>query len=302
MKKEKIAGVIVTYNRKELLLDNLISQEKQTRKLDAIYIIDNASTDNTKSFVLNKTNNNIKYIRLEKNIGCAGAFSLGIEQAFKDNFDWVYVMDDDGKPFNDLTIETLINKVYKLHYNKNNKIIANSLVLVNENELSFKLYETFNYNLLKNKLHDGIFEGQAKLWNGSLISASLYEAIGGPNKEFGFKGEEVDYKNRATKANAIIFTVFDSLYTHPQIKEVSLKYLFKTIYFSIEPDWKYYYIVRNRIYMLLENKQKFRAFMFYKKFTFCVKKTSRNVKESLRICKLAKNDAKNKILGLRENY
>ena len=45
--KEKIAAVVVTYNRKELLFQCLDALLKQTYPLDAIYIIDNASTDGT---------------------------------------------------------------------------------------------------------------------------------------------------------------------------------------------------------------------------------------------------------------
>ncbi|MCD6105633.1 MAG: glycosyltransferase, partial [Thermosipho sp. (in: Bacteria)] len=44
-KKETVCAVVVTYNRKELLLECLEALRKQTRPLDAIYLIDNASTD-----------------------------------------------------------------------------------------------------------------------------------------------------------------------------------------------------------------------------------------------------------------
>ena len=40
-----IAAVIVTYNRKELLLKNILSCQEQKRLLDKIIIIDNHSTD-----------------------------------------------------------------------------------------------------------------------------------------------------------------------------------------------------------------------------------------------------------------
>ena len=45
---KKVAAVVVTYNRKALLLENIESLLSQTKKdvLD-IYVIDNASTDGT---------------------------------------------------------------------------------------------------------------------------------------------------------------------------------------------------------------------------------------------------------------
>ncbi len=46
-KKETVCAVVVTYNRKNLLLECLEAIRKQTRPVDAIYIIDNASQDGT---------------------------------------------------------------------------------------------------------------------------------------------------------------------------------------------------------------------------------------------------------------
>ena len=43
--KGTVCAIVVTFNRKELLIDCLDSLREQTRPLDAIYIIDNASTD-----------------------------------------------------------------------------------------------------------------------------------------------------------------------------------------------------------------------------------------------------------------
>ena len=49
----KICAVVVTYNRKELLLRNISSLLSQTYPLD-ILIYDNASTDGTYDFLVQK--------------------------------------------------------------------------------------------------------------------------------------------------------------------------------------------------------------------------------------------------------
>ena len=46
-KKETVCAVVVTYNRKELLIECLEGLLKQTRPVDAIYLIDNFSNDGT---------------------------------------------------------------------------------------------------------------------------------------------------------------------------------------------------------------------------------------------------------------
>ena len=47
----KVSAVVVTFNRKELLIECLEALRRQTRPLDALYIIDNASTDGTEELL-----------------------------------------------------------------------------------------------------------------------------------------------------------------------------------------------------------------------------------------------------------
>jgi GT2 family glycosyltransferase len=46
-RKETVCAVVVTYNRKNLLLECFEAIRKQTRPVNEIYIIDNASTEGT---------------------------------------------------------------------------------------------------------------------------------------------------------------------------------------------------------------------------------------------------------------
>jgi GT2 family glycosyltransferase len=52
--EEKIAAVVVTYNRKDLLGQCLDSLLRQSHPLDALYVIDNHSTDGTYDFLLGR--------------------------------------------------------------------------------------------------------------------------------------------------------------------------------------------------------------------------------------------------------
>ena len=61
MSNDTICAVVVTYNRKELLIECLESLKEQSRTLDAILIIDNASTDGTPEILLK--NGYIDHIR-----------------------------------------------------------------------------------------------------------------------------------------------------------------------------------------------------------------------------------------------
>jgi rhamnopyranosyl-N-acetylglucosaminyl-diphospho-decaprenol beta-1,3/1,4-galactofuranosyltransferase len=99
---ESIAAVVVTYNRKVLLCECLDALLKQTRPLDAIYVIDNASTDGTCELLDERGylhEDKIRYYRLPENIGGAGGFAQGLKLAFEAGFEWFWLMDDDVEPY-----------------------------------------------------------------------------------------------------------------------------------------------------------------------------------------------------------
>ena len=52
MNKTTVCAVVVTYNRSKLLLECLNALKNQSLLLDAIFIIDNASNDNTPEILM----------------------------------------------------------------------------------------------------------------------------------------------------------------------------------------------------------------------------------------------------------
>lgn len=97
----KVAAVVVTFNRKELLLETLSGLANQTRSVDKILLIDNASTDGTHQLLEERGVlgwDNLEYHNLPKNTGGAGGFSYGMQLAVDLGFDWVWTMDDDIEP------------------------------------------------------------------------------------------------------------------------------------------------------------------------------------------------------------
>ena len=97
----KIAAVVVTYNRKALLAECLEALLAQSKPLDAIVVVDNASTDGTREFLLQSgynRNPTITVLDLPINVGGAGGFHAGMSRAIERGFDWIWVMDDDAEP------------------------------------------------------------------------------------------------------------------------------------------------------------------------------------------------------------
>lgn len=94
---KNLAVVIVTYNRLALLQQCLEKLAAQTYKPDAVFVINNASTDGKTQDYLDNYQGSLPLTPIHNpvNTGGAGGFSTGIKHAYKAGFAWIYVMDDD---------------------------------------------------------------------------------------------------------------------------------------------------------------------------------------------------------------
>ena len=109
----KCAEVVVTYNRKALLQENLTALLGQTFDDHDILVIDNASTDGTREMVQSMADPRIKYHNTGKNLGGAGGFAYGMRVALEDGYRYAWLMDDDSVPEPD-ALESLVRKAEML--------------------------------------------------------------------------------------------------------------------------------------------------------------------------------------------
>lgn len=114
--KPRVAAIVVTYNRKELLRENIESLIAQTfRKCLDIVVIDNASTDGTREYISEYIDSGeIIYQNTGSNLGGAGGFQYGIRYAAENGYDYVWLMDDDCMPKKN-ALEELIKCGRELH-------------------------------------------------------------------------------------------------------------------------------------------------------------------------------------------
>ncbi len=112
-----LAAVIVTYNRSEKLARVLSSLTAQSLPPEVIYVVDNASTDDTASVV---EQSSARYIRLPENVGGAGGFSVGVKQAYNDGADYIWLSDDDAYP-EENAMEMLVNALNTFENTENRK-------------------------------------------------------------------------------------------------------------------------------------------------------------------------------------
>ncbi|WP_051211876.1 glycosyltransferase family 2 protein [Butyrivibrio fibrisolvens] len=108
-----IDAIIVTYNRKDLLVACIDAVLKQTFLVDKVVVVDNCSTDGTIELLESKGYlNDSRFIirHLYTNTGGAGGFNEGMRIAHSLSPDWVWIMDDDVIPAPNCLEELLIAK------------------------------------------------------------------------------------------------------------------------------------------------------------------------------------------------
>ncbi|MBR4888770.1 MAG: glycosyltransferase family 2 protein [Clostridia bacterium] len=97
--EQRTAAVVVTYNRIDLLqrcMDALLAQTTPC----TVLLVDNASTDGTGEWAaaLAKENDRVLYRNTGSNLGGAGGFNMGMRWALEEDFDFIWLMDDDTLP------------------------------------------------------------------------------------------------------------------------------------------------------------------------------------------------------------
>lgn len=239
--KDTIAAIVVTYNRASLLKRCIKAILAQTILPDAIYIVDNRSTDNTQETLEEESWIDLKqtcepsvdgviyynelkiddkkikiyYLYKDENNGGAGGFYSGMRAGYEAGYDWVWMMDDDGYPEKNALEELIkVSKKYDIKF-------LNSIV-IKEEDHSKLLFPLDKGKDRKHYLNQEIVEGYVNPFNGTLISKEIIEKIGFVKKEMYIWGDEVEYKERTLFNKYRIATVSKAIHFHPSINKTKL--------------------------------------------------------------------------------
>jgi len=274
--KETVAANVVTYNRKKILVECLDALLKQTYPLDAIYIIDNASTDGTpellkekgyiqeippvdldkpleRTYSINVSSKGnekkvveIHYVRMNENTGSSGGQYEGVKRGYEKGYDWLWLMDDDVRADKECLKNLLRYKLkYKvlipLRLSKRKKIKEYAAIKYNlSNPFLIDVKEVSIYNKYFNiRKLPKIIEVEDFSFEGPLISKSIIKRIGFPKKDLFIYGDDTDYalKIRYRLKEKIIL-----------IREAKMFRMLEQK-MNNRINWKTYYILRNMNYI-----------------------------------------------------
>jgi GT2 family glycosyltransferase len=242
---ETVAVVVVTYNRADLLAHMLDGLAAQSRPADAIFVVDNASSDHTrqlleKEVLAARPGLPLQVTHTESNLGGAGGFHLGLRLAHAAGFDRIWLMDDDVVPAPDC-LETLLAQdeacLMAVRQDTHGRLVEkaatrfdlrNPLAIRPKTGMVETVYGSRERMPARVELENVAFEG-------FMVRREVVDAIGLPDPSYFIFYDDVDYAVRARRAGFRIWAVRDAV-------------LVRQLAFDQQHDlsgWKGYYMYRN---------------------------------------------------------
>ncbi len=112
-----LAIAIINYNQPNKTIDCINSIFKTVKTDYKIYLLDNASADNSFEMLYNeyKDNNNVEFFKSDINTGYANGNNLCIEKAMADGCDYILISNNDII-YDNNTIDTLLTEIQSTDY------------------------------------------------------------------------------------------------------------------------------------------------------------------------------------------
>jgi rhamnopyranosyl-N-acetylglucosaminyl-diphospho-decaprenol beta-1,3/1,4-galactofuranosyltransferase len=244
----RAVAVVVTYNRKILLLQCINALLSQTISCD-IVLVDNASTDGTVEALRESgllANERLHFLSLKENLGGAAGFSRGLQYAMNKGWEWLWLMDDDAMPEPDaleklcisgIAPSSVYGSVAVFHDNGQKKLCSPAGAVHRKNEGYIEYLD----------LLSPVEEVAGIPFLGFFIHRSMVERIGLPRDDFFIYWDDLEYSERVKKHGGKLMLVRDSVIVHPVPQITTFRYGPLKIAYRSLPPWKIYYEVRNKI-------------------------------------------------------
>jgi GT2 family glycosyltransferase len=244
-----IASVTVAYNGAEVLARHLKALKGQTRKLDEIIVINNASTDDTTNLLVNEYPE-ATLLNLPQNGGVGGGYAAGLNYAaLTKKYDWVWLFDQDSVPALD-SLELLLAALQQPDSPAADAAILAPVVVNKERGLVYPLVVWRNglRMLSADPGKDEISFVDSVISSGTLIRREAVEKAGLPRADFFMDFVDHEYCLRLRRLDFKIAVVASSRLDHTlgDPREVSLLGLAKV--WTGHAPWREYYMTRNEIF------------------------------------------------------
>ncbi len=237
-KRNNVLAIVVTYNRAYFISNTINALLRQTKKCD-ILVINNGSSDNT-SDILNSFSNNQNVIILEfsDNQGMAGGQNHAMKYAVKNEYDYVWVIDDDMIP-SGTALENLLFFGEKLDEEWGG--LSGGVYWKNGDICEPNRPKTGLFCFVTNEDYkNGPVSVSMVSWGSMFVKTEIIKKVGYPIKEYFIYTDDYEFSSRISNISNLFFI--------PQSK--TYHYIVKNQKVNIANDSasrlnRYYYLFRN---------------------------------------------------------
>ena len=193
---KKIAAIVVTYNRRDLLIECVDALRKYSPETDII-VVNNASTDGTEDALQEYIRKNqVIYFNTGANIGGAGGFNYGLKVAYQLGYKYFWLMDDDT-----IVQENSLKEIIDSARILRNKwgFISGQAVWIDGAECKMNRHKIkLKHNNISNE--DNVFvEVKQDTFVSFFNRRDVIEYVGFPIKENFIWGDDTEYSLRISK-------------------------------------------------------------------------------------------------------
>lgn len=237
---ESVWAIVVTYNRRDLLQECLDAVLAQTRAVDRILVVDNASTDGTVP-LLEREYPQVEILALPQNVGCAGGNHEGLKRAAEGPADWFWVMDDDTIP-EPTALENLLEPMTRLDGLPEPVIMASKVLWtdgsIHEMSRPFPRWEPRSMSI--SACERELMPLRATTYVSMLVHRRAVVEYGVPMTHYFIWGDDIEYTARILR-HEFGYVAPRSVVLHKT----------KANYHPARSDsLRYYYDVRNKLFMV----------------------------------------------------
>jgi GT2 family glycosyltransferase len=267
-----IACVIVAYNNADnigKLLDSLLTQSKP---MEEIVVLDNASSDATREIVRQRFPQ-VTLLASSSNTGVGGGYAQGMEYAYQKGYEWIWLLDGDSLPKN-TALEELQKAFASLrHAYPKLGILASCPVNPMTNERYGGFLWRGRFVALPKQLTDSQepFPVDSTISSGCLVNRTVVEDVGLPRADFFMDFVDHEYNLRIRKSGYEIIFVPASVVYHEIGRSLVIRSriirgiarLATSGPLGVGAPWRQYYVVRNQVYTFWREFRDYRALFFF---------------------------------------
>ena len=242
-----------TFNDADVIEQTIAALLRQTRAVDEILVVDNASTDDTLEQPCLK---HATVLRLPENTGTSGAVCAGFRYALERGYDWIWIFDPDGLPERDG-----LEKMLDLHagWPRSQQDATAFITCLHPERWRDSAHRVFTWrglvpiNPAPGERH---YPCHVAWWSGSLYRMAAVREIGLPNADYFLDWGETEYGYRVMRAGFKGYVCRDApinsnIRGYAALRPAEIERDGATSTVLEHPPFRCYYTARNRIYFTL---------------------------------------------------